>query len=162
MARAVCGYCKSRFFIDDIAEFGDIFCSYCLPKVRKCPVCLEIKVMRYDNDTDQMCKECKMKYHAFPNLYLILRFKTFERDNFTCRYCGRSPINDESVELHCDHVIPRAKGGEDSLENFVTACQACNSGKMDVMLNDYIIAQIKNRGSYGANKEAESKGNYQV
>ena len=54
------------------------------------------------------------------------RFLTFKRDNFTCRYCGRRP---PEVQLECDHVIPRAKGGADKRSNYVTSCHDCNSGK---------------------------------
>lgn len=55
-----------------------------------------------------------------------IRFDVFRRDNFTCRYCGRSS---PQVVLHCDHVKPRTKGGETSMENLVTACTDCNFGK---------------------------------
>lgn len=55
-----------------------------------------------------------------------LRFDVFKRDAFTCRYCGRqSP----SVILELDHVVPRAEGGQDELENLVTSCFECNRGK---------------------------------
>ncbi len=36
------------------------------------------------------------------------RFDILRRDKFTCQYCGRSAPD---VELHVDHIIPRAKGG---------------------------------------------------
>lgn len=55
-----------------------------------------------------------------------IRFAVFKRDGFTCRYCGRHA---PEVELHVDHVTPRAKGGRDSLWNLVTACVDCNLGK---------------------------------
>lgn len=55
-----------------------------------------------------------------------LRFSVFRRDNFTCRYCGRSS---PAVVLHCDHKHPRSKGGEDVIDNLVTACSDCNYGK---------------------------------
>jgi 5-methylcytosine-specific restriction endonuclease McrA len=54
------------------------------------------------------------------------RFLTFRRDNFTCRYCGRRP---PEVVLECDHIIPRAKGGPDTIDNYITACRQCNGGK---------------------------------
>jgi len=56
-----------------------------------------------------------------------LRFEILQRDDFRCRYCGRSP--DEGVMLEVDHVIPRARGGLDTRENLVTACWDCNHGK---------------------------------
>jgi 5-methylcytosine-specific restriction endonuclease McrA len=55
-----------------------------------------------------------------------LRWQVLERDNFTCRYCGQSAPN---VVLEADHVIPVADGGDDSMENLVTACRSCNQGK---------------------------------
>ena len=60
-----------------------------------------------------------------------LRFAIFQRDDFTCKYCGRSPPD---VVLHCDHEFPRARGGNDHPLNLVTACSDCNSGKSDKML----------------------------
>ena len=163
MPRAVCSHCKSRFFTDEDEDFGVDYCSYCRVKVVKCKICMNMAIMKRVVHLDKdICDECKMKYSTFPNIYLILRFKTFERDNFTCRYCGRSPISDASTLLHCDHIVPRAKGGQDELDNLTTSCDACNMGKMDIMLNDYIINQVKNRGSYGTHQEIEKTGNDQV
>jgi plasmid maintenance system antidote protein VapI len=55
-----------------------------------------------------------------------LRFHVLHRDNFTCRYCGRSP---PEVVLHIDHVLAASKGGGTSASNLVTSCSACNMGK---------------------------------
>ena len=56
------------------------------------------------------------------------------RDNFKCCKCGKSPAKDPSVELHVDHIIPWAKGGETVLENLQTLCSDCNLGKSDLIL----------------------------
>jgi 5-methylcytosine-specific restriction endonuclease McrA len=54
------------------------------------------------------------------------RFKVLERDNFTCRYCGgKSP----DVVLDVDHIVPVRDGGTDDLDNLVSACVDCNTGK---------------------------------
>ena len=50
----------------------------------------------------------------------------FERDDFTCQYCGQSAPD---VVLHVDHKRARANGGSDSIDNLITACSACNIGK---------------------------------
>jgi hypothetical protein len=55
-----------------------------------------------------------------------LRFLVLRRDNYTCRYCGRSA---PEVVLHVDHVVPRIKGGRNKLGNLITACFDCNMGK---------------------------------
>lgn len=54
------------------------------------------------------------------------RFEVFERDSFTCQYCGRFAPD---VVLEVDHILARAKGGTDDPENLITACFDCNRGK---------------------------------
>jgi len=56
-----------------------------------------------------------------------LRKQVVERDNFTCRYCGKN-LKD-GKRIHIDHVHPFSKGGETVIENLVTACADCNKAK---------------------------------
>ena len=58
------------------------------------------------------------------------RHNIFQRDNYTCQYCG---IVFDTKALNLDHVIPRDKGGKTSWENLVTSCIACNSRKANKM-----------------------------
>jgi hypothetical protein len=53
-----------------------------------------------------------------------LRLEIFERDGFTCQYCGA-----HGVELQCDHIIPVSRGGSNDPENLTTACCPCNQSK---------------------------------
>lgn len=57
-----------------------------------------------------------------------LRYLVFERDNYTCQACGRTPAKD-GVTLSPDHVVPVEWGGETSLENLQALCRECNEGK---------------------------------
>ena len=66
--------------------------------------------------------------------WLKLRVVVFDRDNFTCQYCGRSPKKDKKVVLHIDHKIPKKKGGNDKIDNLITSCAECNLGKSDLLL----------------------------
>lgn len=54
------------------------------------------------------------------------RFAVFDRDNFTCRYCGKSP---PEVMLEIDHIVPVVQGGGDDDANLITSCFPCNRGK---------------------------------
>lgn len=54
------------------------------------------------------------------------RFEVFKRDGFRCMYCGATP---PGVLLHVDHIKAVAEGGDNSIDNLVTACQPCNLGK---------------------------------
>lgn len=57
-----------------------------------------------------------------------IRWSVFARDGFTCRYCGKQAGQD-GVDLACDHVISVADGGDNRIDNLVTACRTCNAGK---------------------------------
>ena len=46
------------------------------------------------------------------------------RDNFECQYCSS-----KKTPLTMDHVNPKTKGGLDTWENLVAACQPCNRKK---------------------------------
>jgi 5-methylcytosine-specific restriction endonuclease McrA len=69
------------------------------------------------------------------------RFRIFLRDKFKCQYCGRT-IKD-NVILQIDHIIPRKHGGTFTEDNLITACNDCNYGKRDVLLNPSDLSYIK-------------------
>lgn len=54
----------------------------------------------------------------------LTRFEVFNRDQFTCQYCGR-----QTRQLTLDHVVPRHLGGAHSWENLASACVTCNHRK---------------------------------
>ena len=58
-----------------------------------------------------------------------LRFKVFQRDQFRCQLCGRSPATELGCQLQADHNIPFSKGGKTTFENLQTLCAECNIGK---------------------------------
>lgn len=61
-----------------------------------------------------------------------LRFEVFKRDAFACQYCGKTP---PSVVLELDHVHPVSKGGNNGIDNLLTACFDCNRGKSNRLLD---------------------------
>lgn len=69
-----------------------------------------------------------------------LRYEVLRRDNYTCRYCGAfAPL----AVLVIDHVTPRKHGGRDALENLITACQDCNSGKSATMPECWLVDEVE-------------------
>ena len=50
--------------------------------------------------------------------------------DFRCGYCSVSETN-IGAELTIDHCRPRVHGGEDTLDNLVYSCHACNEFKGD-------------------------------
>ena len=53
-----------------------------------------------------------------------LRLQVLARDAWTCTYCG-------DVANEVDHVWPKVRGGEDTLDNCVACCRKCNNLKKD-------------------------------
>jgi 5-methylcytosine-specific restriction endonuclease McrA len=149
--RIQCEECKSFFYteIDNVDEYvfsGKTLCSYCFDKAFKCDFCDSVIIPKKEYKmVRHVCEDCKRNFNGFSSRWQSLRFKTFIRDNFQCRYCGRSPMSDFTVTLHCDHIIPKSKGGEDALSNLITACHDCNTGKMDVMLREDFILRSQDR-----------------
>ena len=79
-----------------------------------------------------------------------IRWQVFQRDDWKCVACGRGSQND--VILHVDHIVPRSKGGKDTLENYQTLCSLCNIGKSNKDATDLrnrnnivTLVQDKNR-----------------
>lgn len=56
----------------------------------------------------------------------------FERDDFSCQYCG-----DMEGPLECDHIVPISRGGTNDHKNLTTSCRRCNREKHDMTLSEW-------------------------
>jgi len=61
---------------------------------------------------------------VFSLAWARMRKRIFERDNFTCVYCGK-----RGGRLECDHIMPVSRGGLTEDANLVTSCIGCNRSK---------------------------------
>lgn len=80
-----------------------------------------------------------------------IRFEVFKRDSFTCQYCGNTP---PAVTLEIDHLNPISKGGNNNINNLITACFDCNRGKSNIPLERIPNQLIEN---YEILKERENQ-----
>lgn len=53
-----------------------------------------------------------------------------ERARDCCEYC-RSQSRIATTAFSIEHIVPRSRGGETSLDNLALACQGCNNHKFD-------------------------------
>lgn len=57
-----------------------------------------------------------------------LKKSVFERAKGLCEYC-KSPADISSQPFVVDHIIPKSKGGESTIDNLAFSCQGCNNHK---------------------------------
>ena len=70
-----------------------------------------------------------------------LRQSVRSRFNFRCGYCGVSETN-IGAEMTVDHFVSRVQGGEDTLDNLVYCCHACNEFKGDYWQTELDISLL--------------------
>jgi 5-methylcytosine-specific restriction endonuclease McrA len=63
------------------------------------------------------------------------RIKIHERDGYKCRYCEKQLTRFTAT---LDHVKAVAEGGDNSVDNLVTACLGCNSRKHRRLVGDFL------------------------
>lgn len=91
-----------------------------------------------DHPEEEMVRTIRFKIRI-PRIIVLLMFdrlpkkevkltrqNVFERDNYTCQYCGKKG---DRKDLNIDHVVPRDKGGKTTWENVVCSCIPCNTRK---------------------------------
>lgn len=71
-----------------------------------------------------------------------LRISIFNRDHYTCQYCGRRP---PQVKLHLEHIISVVNGGSNHPSNLTTSCVECNMGKSRKSL---IVEELQRKTAY--------------
>jgi 5-methylcytosine-specific restriction endonuclease McrA len=69
-----------------------------------------------------------------------------DKYNRTCVYCG---ANGDGVKFNRDHVIPKSKGGTNSIHNLVLCCVPCNQAKTNIPIEEFlkkkpgVLAKVK-------------------
>lgn len=75
-----------------------------------------------------------------------LRSRVLARDEYICQYCG-------GTAYQADHVIPRSRGGKDSMENLVASCSECNA-----IAGGSLFRNFKSKKNYINKKRRDKKG----
>ena len=58
-----------------------------------------------------------------------IRKAVYRRDNYHCTNCASAGGPHGDTELHADHVLPRSRGGSDTLQNLRTLCRSCHQAR---------------------------------
>jgi 5-methylcytosine-specific restriction endonuclease McrA len=83
------------------------------------------------------CKKAKPKQAKG-----VKRLRIFKRDRGICYLCLQ-PVTDYENEATLDHVIPRSRGGGNTMENLRLAHKVCNIWKDDSLLEDLDLEALR-------------------
>lgn len=134
----------NKFYVDNklkehpelLAIYGDKFSSFrqfCILTMDKFGwQSIESIRVEFDEETFYGLRFKRM-YETNVKKWKNISQKVFERDAYTCFYCGQV-----GGVLEVDHVIPFSKGGADTMDNLVTACRKCNRQKRDKTYAEFI------------------------
>jgi len=128
----------------------------------------------YYRDEDEDCSKflCSFchndDYTNMAGKWARLRFRILARDEFTCRYCGDSPLKNKQCNLHIDHKTPVSRGGTNSELNLITSCSMCNFGKLSMQIkrvaeekiDEYLKQSEEQLGKY--NPKAQAHGIFKM
>ena len=104
-----------------------------IKKYKKLLNIAQIEIEKVSFDTAQMSSEIELygvDYQQGPLYQNKLRVFIFSRSNGKCSYCGK-----QAQEI--DHVVPRSKGGTDSVNNLTATCRSCNEKKSNLTLKAF-------------------------
>ena len=122
--RAVHSFCQDRIGPDGGDTINDVRQNEPTEQT------VEVKQIEFQAPADhQQSDTASPKKRTPRNPSIRLRFRVLQRDNFTCRDCGRSPASEVGVRLEVDHHKAWSCGGETTFENLRTLCERCNKGK---------------------------------
>lgn len=78
--------------------------------------------------TEKVRADLEAAASGHPNAWRYRRrLQIFDKTSGRCWHCN----NPLGFEWHADHLIPRAAGGSNKLENLVPSCPECNHEKAD-------------------------------
>jgi len=94
------------------------------------------RVYKLQNEETQLRRDRETAERAWEEydkilLWSKIRQAVLQRDNSQCQICGLTATS----QLHVHHILKRAAGGTDHLDNLITVCSKCHR-KADSTLYD--------------------------
>jgi hypothetical protein len=99
---------------------------------------LETEIL--SNDENGLTKILLRKSQRQIDTYI--QWAVFRRDNYTCRYCGRT-----GIPLTVDHIDLWEDGGPTIIENLISTCRSCNKDRGRIKYVDWINSPIYKKKS---------------
>jgi hypothetical protein len=105
--------------------------------LRQCDI-LEIEILAQDPTgiTKKLVRKSQRQIDGY------VQWAVFQRDHYTCRYCGRT-----GIPLSVDHIVLWEEGGATVKDNLLAACKACNRDRGNTQYEAWMQSSIYLRKS---------------
>lgn len=157
--QVACLRCDSPFFcMNTVKEYENLFCDSCVDRSseRNFAKDSNVSIVNFIGNiigwivkTEGDCPKRNRRNYK----------KAYERDQYTCRYCGYNfKICEEFRPLHIDHIKPHAASGSNALNNLAVSCSVCNLIASSKWFTDFLDKKtfireqlrVKNKKIYSA------------
>lgn len=100
---------------------------------------VRVETARFDTQLMQDAEVSGKGYQQGELAGWQVRSYVFHRDGRKCAYCGTA----KAARYELDHIVPRSRGGANSVSNLVVACQDCNIAKGNMSIEDFLTGKPK-------------------
>lgn len=102
----------------------------------------------FDGDSSGLTKKLVRKSQRQIDSYV--QWGVFQRDHYTCRYCGRT-----GIPLSVDHIILWEENGPTIPDNLLAVCKACNRDRGRMQYEDWINSPLYTKKSQNLPQEVK-------
>ncbi len=103
------------------------------------PVCqVNVEIASFDMQKMRDPEITGISYQQGSLFGYQVREYILEKWHRTCVYCGK-----KDTVLQIEHLVPKARGGSDSVDNLTLACQPCNQRKGNQTASEFGFPQIQ-------------------
>lgn len=110
----------------------------------------ETKILMLDPDTKQVVKSYFRK--TARTIDSKIQWRVFHRDNFICRYCGRT-----GIPMTVDHIQLWEAMGPTIDINLLTSCRKCNKTRGNIKYKDWLNSEKYKKLSENLPEEIKKK-----
>lgn len=95
--------------------------------------CLNVKIHQFAKIGSR-----STKHEGYSFMFNLKDLKEKIGDDPRCYWTGRKIDLTSRRSYHLDHLVPRSRGGDNSLDNCVLACREANLGKSEFLGEEYV------------------------
>jgi len=99
---------------------------------------ISLELVKFDTRFMQNAEIKGVEYQQDSLAGYELREYLLEKFQRKCAYCGKS-----NLPLQVEHIIPKSRGGTNSLTNLTIACEKCNQKKDNKTASEFGYPQLQ-------------------